>query len=108
MTMATMRKRPGGRVSALQVTLTPDERATLEHWLRATRCPYGVHKRARAVLLVADGVPITEVARRVDMGRHHVYMWLRRFQAQGLDGLVDQTRHGHDLGRWAPGRREDS
>ena len=103
-----MSKRPhtGGRVSTLQVTLSCADRAILERWVRSSVCPYGLHKRARAVLLVADGLQMSEVARRVDMGRHHVYMWLRRFQQAGADGLLDQPRHDQARGRWAR-RKED-
>jgi transposase len=57
-------------------------------------CPYGLHKRARAVLLVAAGIPITEIARRVDLERRHVYRWVARFQAQGVEGLKDPERPG--------------
>ena len=100
-------KRPG-RTITLRLSLTPAEGATLEAWVRSTRCPYGLHKRARAVRLAAEGVPIAEIARRVDMGRHHVYKWLVRFQMYGCDGLLDQPRHGPALGRWQPPRRGDN
>ena len=102
------RAKTGGRVSQLQLPLTPEDRDWLEHWVRASRLPYGLHKRARAVLLVAAGLPIAEVARRVDMGRHHVYMWLRRFQAQGCEGLLDSPRHSPTQGRWAARRKEEN
>ena len=96
----------GGRPTALRVEVTPEERARLEGLLRSQTCSYGLHKRARAVLLAADGLMITEIARRVDLQRRHVYRWLRQFQASGLDGLLDKPRHGPVLGRWAPRRRE--
>jgi hypothetical protein len=82
------------RSTAITVTLTKADRATLEGWLRSSMCPYGLHKRARAVLLLAAGMPITEIARRVDMERRHVYRWVARFQAQGVDGLKDTERPG--------------
>jgi CRP-like cAMP-binding protein len=82
------------RITALTVTLTPTDRATLQALLRSSRCPYGLHKRARAVLLLAAGMPITEIARRVDLERRHVYRWVARFQAQGVDGLKDTERPG--------------
>ena len=90
----------GGRVTTLHVTLTEDERATLESWLRSPHCPYGLHKRARAVLLLAGGVPVSEVARRVDLERRFVYKWVARFKAGGAAGLRDQPRHGPRAGRW--------
>jgi hypothetical protein len=86
-------ERPGRR-TALTVTLTKADRARLETLLRSQWCPYGLHKRARAVLLVAAGMPITEIARRVDLEMRHVYHWVRRFQAQGVDGLKDPERPG--------------
>lgn len=102
------RPRTGGRVSQLHVTVTPANRATLNAWLRSSILPYGLHKRVRAVLLMADGLPIAEIARRVDMGRHHVYMWLKRFEQYGPTGLLDQPRHGPARGRWkARTQKED-
>ena len=97
------RPRTGGRVSQLQVTLKPLERATLERWLRSSRCPYGLHKRVRAVLLVADGMPITEIARRVDMERRHAYRWAARYLAHGIEGLHDQPRDA-----WRGRRKEEN
>jgi hypothetical protein len=58
-------ERPGRR-TAICLRLTPEDRATLHALLRSSRCPYGLHKRARAVLLLAAGMPITEIARRVE------------------------------------------
>jgi len=95
----------GGRVSHLVVTLTPDDRATMEGWLRSTRCPYGLHKRVRAVLLVASGMPIVEVARRVDLERRFIYKWVARFTAGGCAGLLDLPRHTTSHGDWPPVRR---
>jgi hypothetical protein len=74
------------------LTLTPHERQVLEAWQRKLRLPAGQVRRARAILLLADGLALTEVARRVDMGRHHVYMWVKRFEALGVEGLKDQDR----------------
>jgi hypothetical protein len=97
------RHRTGGRVSQIQVALTPEDRATLEYWLRRSSLPYGLHKRARAVLLAAAGLRITEIARRVDMERRHVYRWLACYMAEGVDGLHDQPRDA-----WSARRKEET
>jgi transposase-like protein len=101
--MPSNRAKPSGRVSQLQVTLTPAARATLAKLLRSSRCPYGLHKRARAVLLAADGMQITEIARRTDMERRHVYRWVARYLAEGVDGLHDLPRDA-----WQGRRKEET
>jgi hypothetical protein len=81
-----------GRRTALHVELTPEERRTLTRWQRQRTLPGGVMRRARLLLLVADGLALSEVARRVGLNRPHVYTWVRRFQAEGLAGLEERPR----------------
>ena len=51
-----------------------------------------VEQRLSAVLAVLnDGVSVTEVAERFGVTRQSVHRWLRRYAAQGLAGLVDQS-----------------
>ena len=90
--MLKTHRRPG-RHTALHVTLTEEERWVLHAWLRSTTIAVGRARRARAVLLVADGRPITEIAETVGVARRFVYKWAARFQAQGVDGLMDLPRH---------------
>lgn len=91
---------PRGRPTRLTVALTPAERATLHAWLRSTTIPVGRARRGRIILLVAQGLPISQVAQTVGMARHHVYKWIARFQAQGIAGLLDQPRHGAAQRQW--------
>ncbi len=79
-----------GRRSTLTITLTAEERHTLEQWQRAHTLPAGQARHARMILLRAAGCSIAEIEARVGLARHHVYKWLRRFQAQGVAGLIDQ------------------
>ncbi|OLT30486.1 IS481 family transposase [Actinomadura sp. CNU-125] len=51
-----------------------------------------VEHRYRAVLEVLDGVPVAQVARQFGASRQSVHNWLRRFEAEGMDGLVEQSR----------------
>jgi Helix-turn-helix domain len=72
--------------------LTARERRHLEAMQRMTTLPAGVMRRARVILLVADGLPMQEITRKVGMQPRHINKWLRRYEAQGLDGLDDKPR----------------
>jgi transposase len=54
------------------------------------RCEFD--RRRAAIDLVDEGIPIAEVARRVDRSRWSVYEWLRRHAAEGDEGLKDRPR----------------
>jgi len=85
-----------GRKTTFALRLTPAERHTLLVWQRATSIPAGVARRGRIVLLLADGVTITDIAATVGMSRRHTYKWIQRFLQKGLDGLADKPgRGGH-------------
>ena len=83
-----------GRKSSLVVTLSTDERAELQHRLRSTTIRAGQARRARIILLRADGHSLTEVARRVGVRRRVVYKWLKRFIKKGVAGLADKKGRG--------------
>jgi transposase InsO family protein len=51
-----------------------------------------VEQRYRAVLEVASGVPVTEVAERFGVSRQSVHAWVRRYELAGLGGLPDRSR----------------
>ena len=76
-----------GRTTSLTLHLTPAERRTLRVWQRATTLPAGLVRRARIILLLADGMPITAIATTVGMSRPQVYKWIHRFRQEGLAGL---------------------
>jgi transposase len=46
------------------------------------------------VLLAAEGLPNTEIGRRVGMTRQTVIAWRSRYQAGGIDALADLPRSG--------------
>jgi transposase-like protein len=51
-----------------------------------------VEQRYQAVLaVIRDGVPIVQVAPRLDVSRQAVHRWMRWYEAQGLAGLVDRS-----------------
>jgi transposase InsO family protein len=51
-----------------------------------------VEQRYRAVLDVLAGVPVTEVAERSGVSRQSVHAWVRRYEAEGLGGLMDRSK----------------
>jgi transposase InsO family protein len=51
-----------------------------------------VEQRYRAVLEVAAGVPVAEVAGRFAVSRQSVHTWVRRYEQGGLGGLMDRSR----------------
>jgi hypothetical protein len=54
-----------GRYSAIHIEMPDATRATLMGWLRKQKTPVGLAKRARAVLLLADGYSFAATARQV-------------------------------------------
>ena len=84
-----------GRKTALTIRLTPTERQTLLVWQRATTIAAGRARRARIILLVAEGVSVTDVAATVGISRRFVYKWVQRFLERGMEGLADKTGRGY-------------
>ncbi|MEX0776332.1 MAG: helix-turn-helix domain-containing protein [Phycisphaeraceae bacterium] len=83
-----------GRRTALIVGMNEATRFQILFWLRATKTPQGLAKRARAMLLLADGQSYAATARQVSMRERHVRKWAKRFLRQGPAGLYDAPRSG--------------
>ena len=83
-----------GRKTSLHVELAPEQRRELDSWLRCTTMRAGLVRRARIVRLRAQGLSISDISRTVGMRRRHVAKWVKRFIAQGLDGLHDKSGRG--------------
>ena len=83
-----------GRTTALTIRLTPAERQTLRTWQRATTISAGRARRGRIILLLADRMPIAQIAATVGISRRFVYKWVQRFLQKGLEGLTDKPGRG--------------
>ncbi len=83
-----------GRKSPYVMFLSPAERAELEHWQRSTTIQAGLAKRAQIVLLRAEGLALSEIARRLAVGRRIVRTWLQRFINKRMAGLADKPGRG--------------
>jgi len=73
------------------LTLSDDERAALEKGFRHGTS-HAFRTRCRMILLKADRLPSRQIAPLVDCGMMAVNGWVRRYQAEGIDGL--RTRPG--------------
>jgi transposase len=87
-----------GRKSSLVVLLTATKRTELEALQRRTTISAGLARRARMVLLRADGASLVDVARRVEVAPRVVAKWIKRYRQQGLRGLGDKARPGRPPG----------
>ncbi|PYM32974.1 MAG: hypothetical protein DME17_19480 [Candidatus Rokuibacteriota bacterium] len=79
------------------IVVSERDRQTLEHLHRAPSTPGGLSRRARAVLLMAQGVPGVEIAERVGYTVVQISRLRRRFAEQGVAGLHDHPRSGRRL-----------
>lgn len=77
-----------------RLEISVEERAELERRARAHTSSQRAARRARVILLCADGVPLRQIAGAVGMDQHQVGLWRRRFLDRRLDGLKDQPRPG--------------
>ena len=78
----------------VSIELSDAEREQLESWSRRQRTANALAQRSKIVLLVAEGLRAGQVADRLDVHRNTVAKWRRRFEAERLDGLIDEPRPG--------------
>lgn len=84
--------RRGRQLAPLSVTA--EERESLERWTRRLKTGQALAQRARIILESASGKSNTEVARRLRVTNQMVGKWRMRFLAKRLDGLLDEPRPG--------------
>ena len=84
---------PGPRTPRV-VELSPAERVELERLTRGQTIAAGQARRARMLLLAADGEPLSRIAVLVGVDRNTVKARLDRFQQERLAGLRDRPRPG--------------
>src|SRR3954467_4077164 len=79
---------------AAALVLRPGDGARLRELTRSSTAPAGQVQRARMVLLAAEGLPNTEIGRRVGMTRQTVIAWRARDEAGGVEVVADLPRSG--------------
>jgi len=77
------------------ITLSEEDRRTLERWSKGRTTPARLVQRARIVLLAADGRENLDIASEVGTDRQTVGRWRTRFAREGLASIVkDRPRGG--------------
>src|SRR5262245_12385085 len=76
------------------VSLTVEERETLEQWARRPKTAQALAQRARIVLACATEQTNGEIAEMTGVTRQTVGRWRTRFAQRRLQGLLDEPRPG--------------
>ncbi len=76
------------------LALREGDRDRLGKLARLPSVPSGLAKRARIVLLAADGVPNAQIARVTGVSRPTVIGWRDRYARGGVAALEDEPRSG--------------
>jgi transposase len=81
--------------SAAALPISPADQAVLRRWANAAQAPAALVRRAKLLLLAAEGVANSEIAERLGVSRPTVIAWRKRYVRQGLTGgLADRPRRG--------------
>jgi hypothetical protein len=82
------------RQSPYGITLSREERDTLERRARKYTLPYFEVVRAKMILLAAEGQSNDQIAAALSVGRDVVSLWRKRFFEQRMAGLEERPRPG--------------
>jgi hypothetical protein len=95
------RPHPGRPTVALP--LTAEQRAQVEALLRCSSTPLGEARRAQALLLFADGVPVVDVAQLMGVAQGSAFRWHKRFQvADPVAAIKDVPKPGRPRSLFRP------
>src|SRR3954447_20237952 len=76
------------------LSVSEDQRSTLESWARRPKTAQALALRARIILACAEGTLNGVVARHARVRQQTVGKWRSRFVSKGLEGLLDEPRPG--------------
>jgi putative transposase len=76
------------------LNLADDERAQLASFACSRSLPHGLVRRARIVLMSADGMFNTSIAANLGLTGSTVGKWRSRYLAEGIQGLYGELRPG--------------
>ena len=79
---------------AQTIKLTEEETQTLTSWSRGRRTPVRLMRRAKIVLLAAEGRENKTIAELLGMNRRHVGRWRQRFAQKRLAGIAKDAPRG--------------
>lgn len=82
-------------LEALPIKLSTEQRSELERRVRSQTIDARAARRARIILLAAEGTGNHEIARRLEISRNQVIAWRNRFVKEGFDAIEsDRPRSG--------------
>jgi len=79
---------------AAKITVTDEQRPTLQRWARGRSTPVRLMQRARMILMAADGKQNKEIAETLGTQPSTVGRWRRRFAQSGLAGIEKDAPRG--------------
>ena len=78
----------------IALVLNQDERQQMQALAKSRTMPYGLVRRAKIVLLAAQGENNHFIAKKLGLSTASVCKWKKRFLEQGIQGLHDELRPG--------------
>ena len=79
---------------AQTIKLTEEEAKTLTTWSRGRRTPFRLMRRAKIILMAAEGRENKAIAELLGMNRRHVGRWRQRFAQKRLAGIEKDAPRG--------------
>ena len=79
---------------AIAISLSDEDRSTLQSWARSNAMEHRRVQRARIILAAAEGATDRMIGERYHIKPSAAGRWRKRFAAAGLDGLRDAPRSG--------------
>ena len=79
---------------AQPITITDQQKKTLERWARGRSTPARLVLRAQIVLLAAGGLGNKDIALKLHANRLLVGKWRKRFADKGLAGIEKDAPRG--------------
>src|SRR5271170_154062 len=76
------------------LVLTVEDRELFVSFTRSRTLPHGIARRARIVLLAADGLSNAQMADKVGISQQSVGVWRQRYLRDGFQGLYDELKPG--------------
>jgi transposase len=74
--------------------LTAEEQTAIGKLARSRTAPAREVERARIMLLASAGTRVPALAQELELTQRTVRTWLKRFKAEGLEGVPDRPRSG--------------
>jgi putative transposase len=76
------------------LSISDEERAHLKSFASSRSLPHGLVRRARIVLMSAEGMCNTAIADKLGLTGNTVGKWRSRYLAEGIQGLYGEVRSG--------------